>query len=148
MIESPKAKNYENKARSPEWEGDLLVWLREQEEEEEARFNFLLELVQYQPLVALQLAHKSLESRSSFVKLLEHGVKTCDASSIKHWLECVVPRIGFRRTSENLLKLSASEPEGVSKAFYWLPRFATSESDKLKLESLEKTLAEKGIIQD
>lgn len=146
MIESPQAKDYQNKARSPDWEGDLLQWLREQEEE--TRFNFLLELVQYQPLVALQLAHKSLESRSSFIKLLEHGIKTCDASSIKHWLECVVPRIGFRRTSENLLRLSESEPEGVSKAFYWLPRFANSEQDKLKLDSLEKTLSEKGVIQD
>ncbi len=139
MIETPSATEYEGKARDPKWERELFDWLRDQSEE--TRFEFLMELVQVQVTVALQLAHKVLESRASFIKLLEFAVANCDASSIKYWLDCVVPRLGFRRTSDNLLRLSEAESDGVSKALYWLPRYASTEADQARLKELTEAIS-------
>ncbi|HUT08942.1 MAG TPA: hypothetical protein VMY42_00455 [Thermoguttaceae bacterium] len=139
MIETPLATDYEGKARNPKWERELFNWLRKQTEE--TRFTFLMELVKYQVTVALQLAHKTLESRASFVGLLEFAVTNCDASSIRYWLDSVVPRLGFRRTADNLLRLSESEMDGVLKAMYWLPQYASSDADQVKLSQLEEVLS-------
>ncbi len=141
MIETPLASNYEGKARAPQWERELFDWLRQQTEE--TRFAFLMDLMKHQVIVALQLAHKSLESRASFIKLLELAVENCDASSIRYWLDCVVPRLGFRRTADNLLRLSELRMDGVSKALYWLPRYASSDADQVKLRELKESLSGK-----
>src|SRR5262245_33521499 len=138
MIEVPSADDYKGKRRNPQWERELLAWLRQQSEE--ARFVFLMELIKYQEVVALQLAQKSLESRASFVRLLEFAVTRRDASSIKYWLDCIVPRLGFRRTVDNLLRLSASDMKGVANALYWLPRYANSDVDQDKLRELTEAL--------
>ena len=129
-----QAIDFKDRKRDPKWERELLVWLRQQPES--LRVEFLLDLVNYQVLVALQLANKALESRESHVELLEHAVTTSDASSIRYWLESLVPRLGFRRSSDVLLRLASSCPEGVDKAFYWMPRFASSEKDQEKLQEL------------
>lgn len=141
MTKTPLASDFQGKSRDPQWERELRDWLLQQPEEK--RFEFLMELVDYQVTVALQLAHKSLERRESFVKLLEFAVSHCDASTVKYWLDAIVPRLGFRRTVDNLVRLSSHEVKGVSKSLYWLPRYATSEADQIKLTQLIHAVSEK-----
>jgi hypothetical protein len=130
----PSAIEFKGRPRDATWERELCEELRKQPEHE--RHQFLMELVKHQPIVALQLAHKTLESRTSFVALLEFAVVNCDASSIKYWLDSVVPRLGFRRTVDNLIRLAATNGDGVEKALYWLPRFVTSDAENTKLDEL------------
>ena len=137
----PSAMEYKGRQRDPAWERALCDKLRQQPEQE--RRGFLMELVNYQPIVALQLAHKTLESRASFIALLEFAVVNCDASSIKYWLESVVPRLGFRRTVDNLIRLAPTNNDGVEKALYWLPRFVTSDAESAKLDHLRELVAPK-----
>jgi hypothetical protein len=99
-----------------------------------------MELMKYHEIVALLLSHKCLESRESFIKMLDFAVSHRDASSIQFWLEAIVPRLGFRRTIHNLLLLSASKMDGVQKALYWLPRYASSDADRVKLGELEEVV--------
>ena len=134
MTETPSVDDFKGRTRNPKWERELLDWLRQQPEN--ARFEFLMDLLKYQEPVALILAHRSLQSRSSFVRFLEFGVANRDASSIKYYLDFVVPRLGFHRTIDNLLRLCCSESNYVEKALYWLPRYAASDSDQLKLKEL------------
>jgi hypothetical protein len=139
MIEAPSPSDYKGRARNPQWERELLDWLRHQPED--TRFEFLMDLINHQESVALQLAHKSLEARKSFIKLLDFAISNRDASSIKFWLETVVPRLGFRRTVDNLVRLSATKKDGVAKALYWLPRYATSDGDQAKLGELTEAVS-------
>lgn len=134
MTESPSPSDYKGRSRNPQWERELFDWLRHQPED--ARFEFLMDLINHQEIVALQLSHKLLESRESFIKMLEFAISKRDASSIKFWLETIVPRLGFSRTVDNLLRLSASKMDGVTKALYWMPRYSTSEADQVKLREL------------
>lgn len=132
----PTALEFKGRPRDAAWERELCDKLRQRPEQE--RLEFLMELVKYQPIVALQLAYKTLESRASFIALLEFAVANCDASSIKHWLESVVPRLGFRRTVDNLIRLAPTNSDGVEKALYWLPRFVASDAERAKLDELRK----------
>ena len=139
MVKAPSPSDYRAKVRNPHWERELRDWLRIQPED--ARLAFLMELIDHQEIVALQLSHKTLEARESFVKLLDFAVSNRDASSIKFWMETVVPRLGFRRTADTLLRLSASEKEGVAKALYWLPRYAASDGDQIELGKLTEAIS-------
>lgn len=129
-----QAIDFRDRKRDPVWEQELLDWLRLQPESH--RVSFLLELVNYQVLVALQMANKVLQSRESYIELLEYSVRTCDASSIRFWLESLVPRLGFCRSVDVLSRLARSCPAGVDKAFYWMDRWASSSKDEAKLLEL------------
>jgi hypothetical protein len=134
-----QAIDFKDRKRDPRWEQELLDWLRLQPESH--RVGFLLELVNYQVLVALQMAKKVLQSRESYVELLEYSVRTCDASSIRYWLESVVPRLGFCRSVDVLLRLARSCPAGVHKAYYWMDRWASSSKDEDKIRELRLAMA-------
>lgn len=133
-----RAIDFCDRPRNPMWERVLSTWLRQQPEN--SRLEFLLELVNYQPVVSLLLASNTLDSRSSFVSLLHLAVERCDASEIKYWLRSIVPRLGFRRSIDILIGLIADHPEGVAKANYWMSQFATSDRDREKLRELQKAI--------
>ena len=54
------------------------------------------------------------------------ALEDADASSIRYWPECVVPRLGFRRIVRLLDNFRGEYPESVAKAAYWLPLFEAS----------------------
>lgn len=134
------ATDYEGRSRDPSWETELRELLSEQPED--VRLSFLLELVNYQPAVALQLMNKTLKSRSSFTTILDYAVMTSDASSIKYWLDSVVPRLGYRRSIARLEGLLATEPNGVEKAAYWMPRLGKSDKETEILKEFQHKLTE------
>jgi hypothetical protein len=59
--------------------------------------------------------------RPSFFKMiLKEGVKTADASYIRSWIDCVVPKIGIRATLKELGRMMREENTDIGKVFYWL----------------------------
>ena len=115
-------RDYVRRPRDSVWEKDLARQLRLCSEED--RFAFLSDLLVAQPVVALDLARRCLKAKASFEALLESGVRQADASSIRYWLECVVPHLGFRRVVQVLRNLRGEFPDGVGYAVYWLPAFS------------------------
>jgi hypothetical protein len=128
--------DFAGRTRDPKWEAELARWLRTLSENE--RMTFILEMLDVQFIVALQLAHKCLTERESFVRLLELGVKTANAFSIKFWLNCTVPRLGFRRSVRLLRRFLAPYPEGVGKALYYLQRFPEARTTTSELSELRE----------
>ncbi len=116
------AQDFKNRSRDPQWERELAQELRQIPEQE--RLKFLLELLSVNQVVALDLARKSLSERNSFETLLENGLQSADASTIRYWLESVVPGLGFPRVVRQLRRHSQSYPAGVKKARYWLTSFS------------------------
>jgi hypothetical protein len=128
---NPSARDYEGRTRNPLWERELARQLRELSEPE--RFEFLNEFLPLNQVVALELARNCPLEKQSLEKLLDRGLVEADASAIREWLECVVPKLGFRRVLHHLRSRRAVNPCGVERARYWLPLFlegsGCSESD-------------------
>ena len=118
------ARDYAERRRDSRWENKLANELRSYTEDE--RFRFLTDLMVAHPAVALDLARRCLTETASFESLLETALVGADASSMRYWLECVVPRLGFRRVARLLDNFRGEFPESVAKAAYWLPLFERS----------------------
>ena len=114
-------REYADRVRGSVWERELVADLRNLPEAE--RLGFLQELAAASPVVALSLASKSLDSRESFESLLYQGLDDANSSSIRYWLECTVPRLGFRRVMVVLRSCASANPNRVRDAAYWLPSF-------------------------
>lgn len=93
---------------------------------EEARYQLIRELVNRDDIVALIFANACLRKKDYFEELLEHAIQTVDISSMKYWLQCIVPRLGFRAVVARLMDKLESDPsnnENVRKVWYQLIRF-------------------------
>lgn len=117
----PRVEDYRDRRRDPAWERQLVRALRQ--ETEAFRLQFIGDLLDARVPLALVFAQKCLAERRSFEALLHRGLREADASSIRFWLECVVPRLGFRRAVRLLNESGPDERAGVEKARYWLPLF-------------------------
>jgi hypothetical protein len=115
-----QAKDYLSKLRDTEFEHELRILLRQQPEED--RFQFIQELLSYDLVVGLKLAKTCLQKEQFFEQILGQGLQTADASTLKFWLECVVPRLGMRRVVAILTQKLKTDTVAVKKALYWLPR--------------------------
>jgi hypothetical protein len=119
------AKEYIGRPRNSVWERDLAKELRRHPEDE--KLEFIKDFATFNPVVAMNLARKCLAKKRSFETLLEQALDQADPSSIRYWLECLVPRLGFRRVITHLRSNSGTHGEGVAKAKYWLPMFAKAD---------------------
>lgn len=79
---------------------------------------------------ALALAKTCLRSGEHIVRLLEHGLATADASSIKFWLDLAVAKLGGRRVVSIVAGQIDSNPDGAAKAIYWLPGLLSRQESK------------------
>ncbi len=116
------ARDYAGRARGSVWELDLAQELRRQPEA--ARLDFLDDLITSNPIVGLDLARRCLSESRSFEVLLDRALRESNASSIRYWLECIVPRLGFRRVVGQLRGHIVEGREAVRFAKYWLPMFS------------------------
>ncbi len=91
---------------------------------ESERLAAVQQLSRRDVMVALDMAKRVLTQMHSYSTLLDYGLEVADASSVRDWLECVVPRMGVRRVVRRLQDLRAVNPRAVQKARYWLPLFA------------------------
>ncbi len=122
--------DYANRRRDPGWELELARTLRSISEQE--RLEFIQEWILCQPSLALLFAHKCLQRRRSFYAILQYGLDHANASSISAYLDCVVPRVGFRRAIAYLSKELPRNPKAVGKALYWLPRLLSKDDERGK----------------
>jgi len=111
------AIDYAEKLRDTATERELAKKLRSLPEEE--RFAFILEMLEVNLLVALELASACLRRQDLLTRLLEHGLaQVKDLSTIKYWLEHLIPRLGVRRVLGVLREQLDAHPFGVGSALY------------------------------
>ena len=86
------------------------------------------------------MASGSLRQKRYFEEILEMGFKEGDASTILPWLECAVPKLGFRKVILSLNNRIESDPVSVDNALYWMPRFKPQNDLQadLALEGIKK----------
>jgi len=117
---------------------------------EAERFSFIQECLAHGLISwALALAKSCLRSGEYVARLLEHGLRVADASSIKYWLECAVAKLGGRRVVRIVASQLESNPEGVAKAVYWLPGLLSRKELKTAaaFDELVRAAGEKGILR-
>ena len=131
-------ENYLGKRRTAQLERSLLRELMEVPEEE--RFQFIQQVLSADIRLGLRLANVSLRKREYFRWMLDRALITADASRIKLWLGCVIPRLGMSQVVSILTERMPDQPEAVRKAAYWLPKFSRKE-DIRGLTALHKFLA-------
>ena len=134
-----KASDFSGKLRDTKVERELARQLRELSEP--VVFEFVQEMLEVHEIVALDLARKTLKSKESFYRLLHVGLERANASSIRRWLECVIPRIGIRNVIANLVDKIDQYPDGVARAIYFIPQMIDEEARKLVAQAYERTEA-------
>ncbi len=107
--------------RDSKREKELLRRLREVPEE--ARYAIVQQLLQRNDMMGLLMANGSLQQPRYFEEILQIGFKVGDASTIRSWLECAVPKLGFRKVIFMLGSLLETDPVAVDKALYWMGQF-------------------------
>ena len=117
----PEVDDYVRRPRDGKREKELLKRLKQMPEE--ARYSFVRKLLQQDKRIGLLMATGSLRQKRYFQEILEIGFKEGNASTILPWLECAVPKLGFRQVILSLDRRVDSEPEAVDNAVYWMPRF-------------------------
>ncbi len=125
-------KNYVCRPRNSKHEKLLLQWLRELPEEK--RYSAIGELLQQDKKVGLVMAARTLRQKQYFEKILEQGLEEGDASTILPWLECAVPKLGFRKVILSLNRRLEIDPRSVDNALYWMPRFKPQNDPSADLE--------------
>lgn len=116
-----KAEEYAKLPRDSRRERETAQQLRQWPEED--RYQFVKELLGHDELAGLRMASSTLQQKSHFESLLERSLRTADASSISHWLECVVPKLGFRKVVLMMSSKIETDFDAVKKALYWLPKY-------------------------
>ena len=130
-------------------ERKLALEIRELPEEE--RFELIRELLLRDHVVALIMANACLRKKAYFEELLEYALRTVDISDMKHWLKCIVPRLGFRNVVLHLLRKLDCDPasgNNVEKARYQLMRFVPR-GDMRAVKTwreLNKVMGKRGLI--
>ncbi|MEQ8786487.1 MAG: hypothetical protein RIC55_09315 [Pirellulaceae bacterium] len=142
-----KASEFVGRLRSTQVEEEIASSLHKMSPEES--FRFIVELVDVHELVALELAKRTLRKKQHLVQLLEFGLLKANASSMRWWLEAVIPQLGVRRVISELMSRVDTHPKGVSRSYYFLTRWVTKSDDKGRdsLERLHAALDVRGLLR-
>ena len=119
------------KPRDSKRERALLHRLREMPEEE--RYDIVRKLLVQDKGIGLLMARGSLRQKRHFEEILEMGFQEGDASTLLPWLECAVPKLGFRKVILALGNRMESDPVSVDNALYWMSRFKPQNDPKANL---------------
>jgi hypothetical protein len=111
-----KVQDYVGRPRDSKAETELANALRKLDPDE--AFAFVWEYAGYDPVVALELANRVLRDRNQFERMLHRGFEEADASSIRFWLECCVPRVGPTRTMKLLRDIASKDIDAGRRIFY------------------------------
>ncbi len=124
---------------------------------EDARFQFICEVIAERRGLGLRLANSCLRERKYFEALLQEALRTSDASSIRTWLKCILPRLGVVRVLGAVKKLMDADPRVVDSVLYWMPVFmsgkdrmflsASSRREAFAFIRLREAAQEKGYIR-
>ena len=142
-----KATDFVGKLRDTETEKAIANELSSLSEADS--FQFVIDMLGVNEVVALELASKCLRTKGYFIDLLKKGLHDANASTIRRWLECVCPRLGVRRVIEYCVAQLDEEPNGVARAIYFLPSFIEQDDrrSKAKLEHLRELAMDQGVLR-
>lgn len=113
---------------------------------EAERFEFIRELLETNASYGLVMVRRCLRRPEHARILITCALRTADASSIRCWLEALVPKLGFRQTMQLLDEHLESDLAGVSKARYWLPLFRDTQGyDPTLIQRLDVELKARGM---
>jgi hypothetical protein len=132
-------ENYRGKLRDTQLEKDLTKALRSMEGDQ--ALSFLLKLIDVHLVAALDIAGRVLRDRKQFTALLDRGLQDSNASTIKHWINCVEPNLGTRRVINHLRSKIDEFPGGVCRSLYFI-RQKVNADDSRTQESLASLIAE------
>jgi hypothetical protein len=128
---SVEINDYLCQPRDSRRDRQLLQRLRELSEED--RYEIVRKLLQQNKGIGLFIASSSLRQKRYFQEILEMGFKEGDASTILPWLECAVPKLGFRNVIVSLDNRMNTDLVGVDNAMYWMSRFKPQNDSKADL---------------
>ena len=114
-------EDYLRQPRDSKRERELLQKLRLLPEAE--RYDIVRKMLQQHKGIGLLMASGALQQKRYFEEILEMGFQEGDASTILPWLECAVPKLGFRKVILSLNNRIDTDPVSVDNALYWMPRF-------------------------
>ncbi len=114
-------KDYMRRPRDSKREYELARKLRQLPEE--VRFAAIQEFIQFNLFMGLNLAYTCLSTPKYFRRMLDQALDTADASSMQYWLECVVPKLGYRRVMYVLSRKIDAQPVSVDNALYFMGKF-------------------------
>ncbi len=140
-------EDYRGKLRDTKLENELAKSLRTSDEGE--AFAFLMELVDVHLVAALDIASRVLKERKHFSLVLERGLRDSNASTIKHWINCVEPHLGTKRLIGQLQSKLDEYPDGVSRAVYFVKQKVKADDNRAKesLAVLVSELEKRGIMR-
>jgi hypothetical protein len=82
--------------------------------------------------VALALANRRLRERHFLELLLQRGLTAANASTIRFWLESILPHLGMKAVTTLLRNAAIAQPVAVAQAVYFLPGMAKGDSTAMR----------------
>ena len=123
LIEESRAPNDSKR------NNELVALLREQEAS--VVFDVLKQLAELRCYNMFEIARKCLNDNEYVRKLYWNGLDMADKSSIAHWLEFALPKLGTKRTLRILAEKENEKPGIIEDALYWLPGLVNDEERDL-----------------
>jgi len=109
-------------------ENNLKKTLRKLSDKE--REDWTWELIEKTPGWGIEIASTCCRRKPFFEKILEKGLETSDVSQIYWWLDCVIPKLGFKKVLFILKDTLEVNPNAVARTLYWLPGFLDRKNKK------------------
>jgi hypothetical protein len=101
---------------------------------ERERLEFILKLSE-QPrngcfAASLALLKRTIHAKELLTEAFVIGLRTSDSSTVKYWVECVIDKLGLRRTAQILEQEAMSNPTIARKVVYHLPKWYASHCEE------------------
>jgi hypothetical protein len=113
-------------------------------------YEIIKDMLETKSNIHLKTVKSVLNQKEYVVKLFRYGLLTCNAQSIKLWLEFAIPKLGLKAVIYLIEELDDNSNQLAEIALYWLPSLISENSIKsLKLiERLEHKVKERHEMSD
>ena len=109
-------------------EKELMRHLRSLGENEKEAFVW--EFIEKSGSYGLVFAKSCCRRNDFFVKILRKGFREADANQIRWWMDCVIPKIGFRHFLSELCETLCQDISVMERVNYWIPGFLDRNNKK------------------
>jgi YD repeat-containing protein len=100
------------------------------------RWLFVRECLDLDWSLGLFLVPKLQIDRTGLLAVLSLGLERGDASTLRWWLEAVLPGLGVRRLTRALQTAYEERPQQVAKALYWMGNLVEDWREDAELRAL------------
>lgn len=104
----------------------------------------ILEIYAANNRVGLKTANACSRDKSVFKHILLDGISKADLSTVRQWIQCVVPRIGIVATTNVINSVEGRDPILCETCVYWIEmmRLRPSKREAQALARLRETMKE------